>query len=236
MPRLGLAGPWLGAAGAASGPGGALAAGAAAGASAAGNGASNGSSEQQPGWLGRLRGSANPRGYSPPPLAGRQGSVPGGGLQRPSWRQEDFDAEMLEASLREQHRPVSAEQARQARDALPAATQGAVGQLIADHGPRVRQHLAYQAMGEWTPSERGAIRTLAAASPEVRVQAFSEGVGSTTGFGESSEPKGGRASTAVGGGGRASPPPSAKPTVEGNGGTAMRAPQDQPPSTDGGGS
>jgi hypothetical protein len=227
------------AAGAASGAGGAAAAGAAAGAagaSAAGNGAKNGSGGQQPGSLGRLRGSANPRGYSPPPLAGRQGSVPGGGLQRPSWRQEDFDAEMLEASLREQHRPVSAEQARQARDALPAPTQGAVGQLIADHGPRVRQHLAYQALGEWAPSEREAIRTLAAASPEVRVQAFSDGTGSTTGFGESSEPKGGRASSAVGGGGPASPTPSAKPTVEGSGGTAMRSPQDQPPSTEGSGS
>ena len=58
---------------------------------------------------------------------------------------------MLEASLREQRQPVSAEQARQALDALPASTQGAVQSLVADHGPRARQHLAYQALGEWTP-------------------------------------------------------------------------------------
>ena len=95
-------------------------------------------------------------------------------LQRPSWRQEDFDAEMLEASLREQHQPVSAEQAKSARDALAPATQAAVGSLIADQGPRARQHLAYQALGEWTPQEREAIRTLAAASPEVRAQAFAD--------------------------------------------------------------
>jgi hypothetical protein len=95
------------------------------------------------------------------------GTVGGGG-----WRQEDFDAEMLESSLREQHQPVSAEQARQAREALSPATQAAVRNLIAEHGPRARQHLAYQALGEWTPQEREAIRTLAAASPELRAQAF----------------------------------------------------------------
>ena len=93
------------------------------------NGASNGSAERQAGWLGRVRGAANPRAYSPPPLAGSEGAVAAsGGLQRPSWRQEDFDAEMLEASLREQHQPVSAEQARQARDALPGRDAGRGGQ------------------------------------------------------------------------------------------------------------
>jgi hypothetical protein len=97
-----------------------------------------------------------------------------GGLQRPSWRQEDFDAEMLEASLREQRQPVSGEQAQRARDALPEATQRAVGSLVADHGARASQHLAYQALGEWTPEQREAIRTLAAASPEVREQAFAD--------------------------------------------------------------
>ena len=124
----------------------------------------------------------------------RQGAVAAsGGLQRPSWRQEDFDAEMLEASLREQRQPVSAGQARQALDALPAPTQGAVQSLVADHGPRARQHLAYQALGEWTPEQREAIRTLAAASPEVRAQAFSDGGDSTAGFGESAEPAAGSA-------------------------------------------
>jgi len=81
---------------------------------------------------------------------------------------------MLEAQLREQHLPVSAERAAQARDALPAMTRQAVGALIADHGPRAREHLAYQALGEWTPEHREAFRTLAAASPELRAQTFAE--------------------------------------------------------------
>ena len=222
---------------------GTVAAGAAAGAasrSRAGGpvGATAGSSEHQAGWVGRLRGSGNPRAYSPPPLAGADGGVAaaGGALQRPSWRQEDFDAEMLEASLREQHQPVSAEQARSARDTFAPATQAAVGSLIADQGPRARQHLAYQALGEWTPQEREAIRTLAAASPEVRAQAFADGSGSMAGFGESTEPAAGK-TTAPAGASSASTvtPPAAGASQGSNGGTRLRAPQDQPRSADGGG-
>ena len=154
------------------------------------HGGSNGSGEAGAGWLQRVRGGANARAYSPPPLASSQDAmVASGGLQRPSWRQDHFDAEMLEASLREQRQPVSAEQARHAVDALPVSTQGAVQSLVADHGPRARQHLAYQALGEWTPDQREAIRTLAAASPEVRAQAFADGPASTAGFGENSDPK-----------------------------------------------
>jgi hypothetical protein len=139
------------------------------------NGSSGGSAENGSGWLQRVRGARSGRAYSPPPLAGREGAMAAsGGLQRPSWRQEDFDAEMLEASLREQRQPVSGEQAQRARDALPEATQRAVGSLVADHGARASQHLAYQALGEWTPEQREAIRTLAAASPEVREQAFAD--------------------------------------------------------------
>jgi hypothetical protein len=44
-------------------------------------------------------------------------------------------------------------------------------------------------MGEWIPPERAAIRTLAAASPEIRAQAFGETGESAAGFGESSEPR-----------------------------------------------
>ena len=177
-------------AGATAGAAGAVGAGvASASRSGASKGAAGGSAEPGSGWLQRVRGSANARAYSPPPLASQQGAVAAsGGLQRPSWRQEDFDAEMLEASLREQRQPVSTEQAKQALDALPARTQGAVESLVADHGPRARQHLAYQALGEWTPEQREAIRTLAAASPEVRAQAFSDGSESTAGFGETAEP------------------------------------------------
>ena len=157
---------------------GAVGAGVAGGGRNGAHGGSNGSGEPGAGWLQRVRGGANARAYSPPPLASSQDAmVASGGLQRPSWRQDHFDAEMLEASLREQRQPVSAEQARHAVDALPVSTQGAVQSLVADHGPRARQHLAYQALGEWTPDQREAIRTLAAASPEVRAQAFAEGPG-----------------------------------------------------------
>ena len=88
-----------------------------------GRGGSSG--ESGAGWLQRARGGGSARAYSPPPLASRQGAVAeAGGLRRPSWRQDHFDAEMLEASLREQRQPVSAEQARQARDALPVSHAG----------------------------------------------------------------------------------------------------------------
>ena len=228
------------AAGKAAGAGGAAVAGAAAAAAGASSrggiagstGAASASTEHQAGWLGRMRGSGNPRAYSPPPLAGTEGAVAAaGGLQRPSWRQEDFDAEMLEASLREQHEPVSANQAKSARDSLTPATQAAMSSLIADQGPRVRQHLAYQALGEWTPQEREAIRTLAAASPEVRAQAFTESGGSTAGFGESTEPAAPKASAS--GASSAARPAGAAEAA--NGGTRVRGPQDQPRPTDGGG-
>ncbi len=201
------------------------------------NGTSGGSSESGASWLQRARGGGSARAYSPPPLASSQGTITAaGGLQRPSWRQDHFDAEMLEASLREQREPVSAEQARQAVDALPASTQGAVQSLVADHGPRARQHLAYQAMGEWTPDQREAIRTLAAASPEVRAQAFSDGSGSMSGFGERADPK-----PTPAGSGAATPAPAPGRSAAGNGGnggngTSARKPQDQPPPDRGAGS
>jgi hypothetical protein len=201
--------------------------------SEASNGTAGGSAEPGSGWLQRVRGGTNGRAYSPPPLASEQGAVAAsGGLQRPSWRQEDFDAEMLEASLREQRQPVSAEQARQAVEALPLRTQGAVGNLVADHGPRARQHLAYQALGEWTGEQREAIRTLAAASPEVRAQAFSDGGESTAGFGETADPATRRVGSSVGGSAATTPVQSA--TGNGGNGTQTRTPQDQPRPDDGG--
>ena len=67
---------------------------------------------------------------------------------------------------------MSAEQATAALQALPADTQRGIGQLVSEHGAGAREHLAYQAMGEWSPEEREALRTLAAASPEIRAQAL----------------------------------------------------------------
>ena len=197
------------------------------------SGASGGGSGAASGWLQRVRGEASARAYSPPPMASRQGAVAAsGGLRRPSWRQEDFDAEMLEASLREQRQPVSAAEAGQALQALPSRTQDAVRSLVADHGPRAQQHLAYQALGEWTGEQREAIRTLAAASPEVRGQALGDGAESTAGFGATAEPavrtvraSGDGLAAATGG-----------PGAAGNGGNATgpRASQDQPRLDDGG--
>ena len=126
---------------------------------------------------------------------------------------------------------MTAEQARQAADALPDTTRAAMQTLAADHGPRARQHLAYQALGEWTPGQRAAIRTLAAASPEVRAQAFGDGDGSKSGFGAPADP--------------APAPPVEGSTASGpagsrgaNGGTVAKArkPQDQPPTDRGSGS
>jgi hypothetical protein len=126
----------------------------------------------------------NGRAYSPPPTAqsGASGQGLQNGLQTPSFagREEDFANEKFEAQFRERTGPVSAEQARAALASLPDETQRGIGQLVADHGAGAREHLAYQAMGEWSPQEREALRTLAAASPDVRAQAVDEALGGTT--------------------------------------------------------
>jgi hypothetical protein len=158
---------------------------------------------------------------------------------------------MLEASLREQRAPVSVARAEQARDELPATTRAAVGALVGEHGPRARQHLAYQALGAWTPQQREAIRTLAAASHDVRAQAFTDASESMAGFGAGSEPTPSHASGEVGqasapaGGptvqpGRSgvapsSPPPTSplQATEGGNGAAKPREAHDQTPPPEG---
>ena len=116
----------------------------------------------------------NGRTYTPPPTAqaNAAGHAGGGGLQTPSFREQDFANESFEARFRERTSPVSAEQATAALQALPADTQRGIGQLVSEHGAGAREHLAYQAMGEWSSDEREALRTLAAASPEIRAQAL----------------------------------------------------------------
>jgi hypothetical protein len=120
--------------------------------------------------------SRNGRAYTPPPTAQAQaaGHSLQNGLQTPSFagREQDFANERFEAGFRERTNPVSAEQAKHALRSLPEATRRSIGQLVADHGAGAREHLAYQAMGEWSPGEREALRTLAAASPDVRAQAI----------------------------------------------------------------
>ena len=123
-------------------------------------------------------GGANGRGYTPPPTA--QANTAGqplqSGLQTPSFagREQDFANETFEAQYRERTSPVSAEQAMAALASLPQDTQRGVGQLVSEHGAGAREHLAYQALGEWSPEGREALRTLAAASPEIRAQAVDD--------------------------------------------------------------
>jgi hypothetical protein len=124
---------------------------------------------------------ANGRGYTPPPTAQAQASGRGlqNGLQTPSFagREQDFANEQFEAGFRARTSPVSGAQAREALRSLPEGTRRGVGQLVADHGAGAREHLAYQAMGEWTPDEREALRTLAAAGPDVRAAAIHDVLG-----------------------------------------------------------
>ena len=118
----------------------------------------------------------NGRSYAPPPSAQAHaaGHAGQGGLQTPSFREQDFANETFEASFRERTSPVSGEQARAALASLPADTQRGIGQLVSEHGAGAREHLAYQALGEWSSQEREALRTLAAASPEIRAQALGD--------------------------------------------------------------
>ena len=100
------------------------------------------------------------------------------GLQRPSWRQDHFDAEMLEASLREQRQPVSAEQARQrASMRFPPRPRARCRVWSPITGRGRGSTSPTRRSGSGRRSEREAIRTLAAASPEVRAQAFADGSG-----------------------------------------------------------
>jgi hypothetical protein len=126
-------------------------------------------------------GAANGRAYTPPPTAQAHASGQGlqAGLQTPSFagREHDFANEKFEAQFRERTNSVSAEQARAALQSLPESTQRGIAQLVSDHGAGAREHLAYQAMGEWSPGERDALRTLAGASDDVRSQAINDALG-----------------------------------------------------------
>ena len=177
-------------------------------------------------------GAANGRAYAPPPTA--QANAAGAlqnGLQTPSFagREQDFANERFEAEFRERTSPVSAEQARAALASLPGGTQRGIGQLVSDHGAGAREHLAYQAMGEWSPEEREALRTLAAASPDVRAQAVSDAFGEVANGVDASAagppPAGDTAGLAADGGGARARPAS-------RGRTAIRAARPQgPPAT-----
>jgi hypothetical protein len=126
---------------------------------------------------------ANGRAYTPPPTAQAHTSGQGlqSGLQTPSFagREQDFANEKFEAQFRERTSPVSAEQAKAALQSVPESTQRGIAELVSEHGDGAREHLAYQAMGEWSPQERDALRTLAGASDDVRSQAINDVLGDT---------------------------------------------------------
>jgi hypothetical protein len=123
-------------------------------------------------------GAANGRAYTPPPSAQADASGQGlqTGLQTPSFagREQDFANEKFEAQFRERTSPVSAEQAKASLRSLPESTQRGIAELVSDHGDGAREHLAYHAMGEWSPQERDALRTLAGASDDVRSEAVKD--------------------------------------------------------------
>ena len=82
---------------------------------------------------------------------------------------------MEQAQAREDANPVTTGEARAALAALPRDTQQAVGQLASNHGEDARPYLADQATKDgWWPEEREAMRTLTAATPEVRAEALQE--------------------------------------------------------------
>ena len=117
-------------------------------------------------------GASDPRAYTPTPLA--QARASGQALQT-GLREGPFNDEMDQAQAREDGNPVTVGEARAALADLPSDTQQAVGQLASKHGEDARPYLADQATKDgWWPEERQALRTLTAATPEVRDEALQE--------------------------------------------------------------
>jgi len=117
------------------------------------------------------------RAYTPTPLAQARasGQALQTGLREGPFHEERFNDEMEQAQAREDANPVTTGEARAALAALPRDTQQAVGQLASKHGEDARPYLADQATKDgWWPEEREAMRTLTAATPEVRSQALQE--------------------------------------------------------------
>jgi hypothetical protein len=120
---------------------------------------------------------ADPRGYTPTPLAQARssGEALQTGLREGPFHEGRFNDEMEQAQAREDGNLVTVGEARAALADLPSDTQQAVGQLASKHGEDARPYLADQATKDgWWPEERQALRTLTAATPEVRADALQE--------------------------------------------------------------
>ena len=133
----------------------------------------------------RRSATTRPGGYRPPPTAQATAAGYGTrhGLPTPAFRKGDFENELFEAEFRERNAPVSVDQARQAMQSLPETAQrGLPGVLMAGGSDSGRRELAYRATaGEWSAEQREALRTLAAATPDVRAQALATSADDTTG-------------------------------------------------------
>ena len=122
-------------------------------------------------------------GYKPPPLA--QAKASGQALQMglknvPFYEEHRarFDDEMEQAQASADANPVTVGEARAALTELPSETHQSIGGLAAKYGndgEKTRRVLAHQATSDgWSDGERDALRTLAAATPDVRGQALQQ--------------------------------------------------------------
>src|SRR5213078_4192025 len=95
---------------------------------------------------------------TPAPRASASGDTSAGGLQSPSFhgREHHHALELLNAEAREANRPVTRAQAAEALRALPSDTRHGVAGLAREHGAGAREHLAYQALGDWSDEQRDA--------------------------------------------------------------------------------
>src|SRR4051812_5080387 len=119
----------------------------------------------------------------PAPPATTGALIGADGLQSPSFhgREHHHALEMLAAESRAAGSPVTRAQATDALRGLPADTRHGVAGLVDQHGDGAREHLAYQALGDWSDEQRDALRTLAAATPQVREQAVGDVLGPDAG-------------------------------------------------------
>jgi hypothetical protein len=152
--------------------------------------------------------------YTPPAdAAATSATTSADGLQSPSFhgREHQHALEMMAAESRAASRPVSDQQAAKALRALPSDTRRGVAGLVREHGAGAREHLAYQALGDWSGEEREALRTLAAATPDVRERALGTVLSDAPGVPGTNA----AASQLSGAGGSAAPAPDAGPDPSG---------------------
>ncbi len=122
-------------------------------------------------------GASDPWAYSPPPLAQAQASAEAlqTTLPKVPFNKPRHDDQMAQAEKTAEENPVTVGEARAALADLPRDTQQAAEGVHSDPKVGTRQTFAHYATAErMQPEERAAWQTLAAATPEVRSQAFQQ--------------------------------------------------------------